>query len=220
MKKNFNCTEEVVNNIAEGVAANLYDPWTARLAEPDAIATHKFLAERIVWLPEVVDENMQAIQRQIMLWNMEDYGLATEERKPIRLILMNYGGDAEVCGSMVDTMLCSKTPIWTINVGVCASAGSYIFMAGSRRFMMKRAQVMIHEGSAQMQGDAQKMEQAQAAYKKMLKDWNAYILERTNIPDTILKKKKADDWYIYLEDCLKYNVATDVVESLDDVLEV
>lgn len=216
--RKFNASEEVVNQIAEGVAENLWDPWTTKLAEPDAIATHKFLKDRIIWIPDVVDDNMAAVQRQIMIWNMEDFGLAEEERKPIKLLMMNYGGDAERCGSVVDTILLSKTPVWTINIGMAASAGSYIFLAGKRRFMFDRAVVMIHEGSAQMSGDAGKLADAQVAYKKMLKDWQDYVQSRTKITGAQLKKHKNDDWYIYVDECIDLNIATDKVTSLDDIL--
>lgn len=213
--KNIRCEENVIDQIVSGVAATTYDPWTCKLADPDAIATHKLLESRVCWLNSMVDENLQVIQRQIILWNFEDFGLKPEERKPIKLIIFNYGGDAEVCASMVDTMLCSTTPVWTFNVGIAASAGSYIFLAGSRRFMTKRAYTMIHQGGATFSGDAGKMENTQAAYAKMLKDWADYILERTEIPAATLKKKKNDDWYIYLDDCLKYKIATDVLDNLD-----
>lgn len=213
-------TEDFVDNIATKIAEQQYDPWTAKLAEPDAISVHKLLANRVIWMPDVVDDNLAAPQRQIMIWNMEDFALKVEERKPIILLMMNWGGDAERCWSFIDTMQKSTTPVYTVNLGVCGSAGAYIFMAGHKRFMMPRANVMIHEGSAQMQGDAQKVEQAQAAYKKMLKDANAYVLESTKIPENVLKKHKADDWYLYADDCIKYGVCDKIVENLDEVLNV
>lgn len=211
------CSENPVDMIVDGVVENLYDPWNCKLADPDAVSVHKLEDERIIWVPDCVDDNFAVVQRKIILWNMADFGLAVEERKPIKLVLFNYGGDAERCCSIVDTIFASKTPVWTINLGVAASAGSYIFLAGSRRFMMKRAYTLLHEGSAQMSGDANKMENQQIAYKKLLKDWHDYVLARTTIPENVFKKHKTDDWFIYADDCIKYNIATDIIQSLDDV---
>ena len=218
MTKNVRCMENITDAITESVCENLYDPWTAKLAEPDAIAVHKFLANRIIWIPDVVDDNMAAVQRQIMVWNMEDFGLTKEDRKPIILLMMNWGGDADRCWSVVDTIQTSVTPVWTVNLGICASAGSYIFMAGAKRFMFRRGYVMIHEGSAQMQGDAQKMQAAQDSYKKMLKDAAEYVCTQSEIPAATLKKKKADDWYIYADDCIKFKIADKIIDSLDEIL--
>lgn len=215
--RNIRCSEEFVDQIANTVAENLYDPWSCKLADPDAISIHKLEDERILWVPDCVDDNFAVIQRKIILWNMQDYGLEPEQRRPIKLVLFNYGGDAERCCSIVDTIFASKTPVWTVNLGVAASAGSYIFLAGSRRFMLKRAYTLLHEGSAQMSGDANKMENQQIAYKKLLKDWHDYVLQRTTIPETTFKKHKTDDWFLYADDCMKYNIATDIIETLDDV---
>lgn len=216
--RKINCSEEIINNIVEGVAENLSDPWTAKLAEPDAMSIHRMLRNRVVWSPDLCDDNMALIQRHIICWNMEDFGLKKEERKPIIILMMNWGGDAERCWSVVDTIQASTTPIYTVNLGVCASAGAYIFMSGHKRFMAKRAYVMIHEGSAQMQGDAGKVANAQAAYKKMLNDAADYVCNVTEIPAATLKKKRSDDWFLYVDECMKYKVCDQIIENLDEVL--
>ena len=95
-----------------------------------------------------------AIVRMILRWNMEDAGTPPESRKPIWLYIESIGGNAIYMWTLIDAIFASVTPVYTVNMGLAASAAGLIFMAGSKRFMMPRAKVMIHEGSASFEGDA------------------------------------------------------------------
>ena len=174
--------------------------------------------ERIIYLETDVDPQVTAIQKQILAWNKEDEGKPVEERKPIKVYIMSYGGDADCAWMLIDTLLASKTPVYTVDVGVASSAAGIIFMAGHKRFMFKNAHVLIHEGSAQFTGDSTKVMDMTDAYKKMLKRMKEFILERTEIPARELNKKRANDWELDAEMCIKYNVAHTIVDSLEEVL--
>jgi len=83
--------------------------------------------------------------------------------------------------ALIDAIETSATPVYTYNLSVCGSAAALIFMAGHRRFMSKRAKVIVHEGSASLAGDAVKVMDASDSYRRELKRMKEYILERTNI---------------------------------------
>lgn len=90
------------------------------------------------------------------------------ERKPIWIYLHNYGGNFDLEWSLIDVITASKTPIYTVNMGVCASAAADIFIAGHKRFMLPNARVMIHQGSTSLCGDTQKVFDAIDDYKRQL----------------------------------------------------
>ena len=91
-------------------------------------------------------------------------------------------------------------------------------MAGKKRFMMPRAKVIIHEGSAQMAGDSTKVLDASDSYRKELKRMKDYILERTEIPKSTLMKKRNNDWELDADYCLENHVCDQVVHSLEEIL--
>ena len=84
--------------------------------------------------------------------------------------------------------------------------------------MMKRAKVVIHEGSAQMAGDSTKVLDASDSYRKELKRMKDYILEKTKIPRATLMKKRNNDWELDSDYCLENGVCDTVIKSIDEVI--
>lgn len=199
----------------ELVELEIPDP---RLPDPDNLSYYVLEKERKVYLEIGICPEVLAIQRLILRWNMEDKDKPVEERKPIRVYIMSYGGDLDYMWTIVDTILLSKTPVITINMGVAASAASLIFIAGHRRMMLPNSKVIIHEGSAQMAGDAVKVMDATDSYRKELKRMKDFILEHTRIPASTLNRRKNNDWTIDSTYCLANGVCDEVVQSLDDIL--
>lgn len=157
-------------------------------------------------------------ERLILRWNMEDKGKPALERKPIWIYLCNYGGSADMMWSFVDMIKASKTPVYTVNMGQCASAAGIIFIAGHKRFMMPRATLMIHKGAAQFAGDGQKILDQADSYKKDLKKMRDFVTAHTSIPQRTLSSKQNNDWEIDADYCLEHNVCDVIVTSLDDII--
>lgn len=188
------------------------------LPDPDNLSYYILENERKLYLDVDIDECVMSIHRMILRWNIEDKGKPVEDRMPIRLYIMSYGGDLDYMWSLIDAIEASVTPVYTINVGLCASAASLIFMAGSKRYMLPNAKVLIHEGSAQLGGDAQKIFDASDTYKRQIKQMKDYILARTEIPPQQLNKKRNNDWTIDAAQCLEYKICDQVVATVDEVI--
>lgn len=187
---------------------------------PDEVSYYALEKERILYLDFAVNVDCMELERMILRWNLEDgqQGIKPEDRKPILLFIHSPGGYLEYMWSLIDMIEASVTPVWTVNAGCAASAASLIFMAGVKRFMMPRATVMIHEGSASFGGDSTKALDAAESYKKDLKKMKDYIKDRTQIPANLLNKKRNNDWELSSEECLKYGVCDQVIAKLDEVI--
>lgn len=109
--------------------------------------TYLDLNERILYLDFDINDALVDYSRRIIRWNRQDRDIPVEERKPIKLLINSYGGSLDSCLHFIDTLLLSKTPVYTYNVGVAMSAGFYIMLAGSKRFAYPNAQFLIHSGS-------------------------------------------------------------------------
>jgi len=188
------------------------------LPGPDEISYYVLEKDRKIYMETEVNEEVLRIQRMILRWNMEDKGKPAEERKPIWLYLMSWGGDISYMWTLIDTIEASTTPVYTVNMNMCGSAAALLFLAGSKRFMMKNAKVIFHEGSASVSGDAVKVLDATKSYDQELKRMKNYIVEHTQIPRATVNKKKYNDWEIDAEYCLKNGVCNTIVNSLDEVI--
>lgn len=191
-----------------------------RLPLPDEISYYNLEKNRILYLDFNVGIDCMSIERMILRWNLEDAldGVPLDKRRPIRLLIHNYGGDLDYMWGLIDMIETSSTPIYTYDVGRAASAASLIFMAGHKRFMLPHSTVLIHEGSASMSGDATKVLDATDSYRKELKKMKDYIQARTRIPSKLLNKKRNNDWEIDAEFCLQNGVCDQVVHSLSEVI--
>ena len=208
--KNFNSAEELI--------PDLINIPTSSTPEPDAVSYFTLEKQRKIYIDFEINENLTCIHRLIMRWNIQDAGLPPEERRPIWIYIMSYGGSVDYCYMLIDAIKASTTPVYTVNIGMASSAGGLIFIAGHKRFMTKSAHVLIHEGSAEMSGDAQKIMDATDSYKKTLKKMKDFILENTDITSKELNKKRSNDWELDSDYCLSHRVCDQVVSSLDEII--
>lgn len=188
------------------------------LPDPDEISIHLLQQKRKIYMDYDVDETLTSIHRLLLLWNMEDKGKPKEEREPIWLYIMSYGGNLDDMQMLLSAIEASTTPVYTVNIGSAHSAASLIFISGHKRFMAKNAKIIIHEGSAVIGGDAQKVQDQAESYKKAVQWMKDYILSHTNIPKKDLMKRRTHDWEIDAEYCLNYGVCHTVITSLDEVI--
>lgn len=207
--------EPMLIDITDVVADLLNDKC---LPDPDLLNYYRLANERKITLEGGVDESIIGLCKMIMLWNMEDAGKPAEERKPIWIYIMNYGGDVECMWAFIDAISTSVTPVYTVNLGVCYSAAAYIFMVGSKRLMMPNAHLMIHEGSAAIAGDANKVRNQIDLHEDFLSRFRELVLSKTKIPKATLTKRRDEDWFMSADDCMKYGVCDQIVTSMDEIL--
>ena len=188
------------------------------LPHPDDVTYYVLEKQRKIFLDYDIGVEVMPLVRMILRWNMEDRGVTIKSRKPIMIYIHSYGGSLDYMWDLIGVIEASETPVYTVNVGKCCSAASLIFMSGHKRFMTKRAIVLIHEGSASMNGDSTKVLDASDSYRKELKKMKDYILERTRISPRVLNKKRNNDWEIDAEFCLANGVCDQIIDKISDVI--
>lgn len=190
----------------------------AILPDPCNVTHYIFEQDRKVFIDFDIGPDVLEISKMIMRWNMEDKGKPKEERKPITVYVYSYGGDMDCMWSIIDTIMASDTPVRTVNLGIAASAAGLIFLAGHERYMMPRAKIVIHEGSASIAGDAVKVMDESDGYKLSLAQMKDFIIERTEIDKKALNKKRYNDWSLDAKFCLEKKVCHKIVSSLDEIV--
>lgn len=191
-----------------------------KLPDPALLLYYQDLDDRVLWLNDVVDLTTLEITQRVIRWNMEDVGLQIEERVPIKIFINSPGGYLHEGLAVVDTMLMSKTPIYTICVGLAASAASLIFIAGSRRFMLPHSRLLFHQGSATLSGNASDVQSASKDYEKLVESMKSLILERCSKLNKakLTKQWKSGDWYVNASEAIEMGAAEAVVENVEDLM--
>lgn len=76
---------------------------------------------------------------------------------PIRLVITSPGGDLDTALLFYDTIRIVKSPIETLG-RYCASAAAMLLAAGSKRYLLPHAKVMLHRPWGRQEGDARDLE--------------------------------------------------------------
>jgi ATP-dependent Clp protease protease subunit len=189
-----------------------------QLPSPELLTYYRNLDNRVIWIDYGVDESILEVSKLIMEFNRLDKDIPTEERKPIKLLLYSYGGDGQACFSLLDVIGLSKTPVYTINMGVAMSAGLLILLAGHKRFCLKNSTALAHSGSGGASGTFEQTEAQMKDYKRFVETMRDYIIERSDIDTKTFNRYKNKEWYLYAKDQIKYHIVDKVIDDIDEIL--
>lgn len=104
----------------------------------------KDLKQRKLFISDdISQETIGDAVRHIMQINREDADIPVDERLPILLYVTSNGGDVDSGFELVDAIMLSKTPVYTINLGYQYSMGFLIGLAGHKRFATKNAKFLF-----------------------------------------------------------------------------
>ena len=186
---------------------------------PAAFEYYKELGKRIIYLDTDIDSEQDTLRilKQIFRWNIEDEGKKKEKRAPIYILFFSYGGDADICTALIDAIQASETPIVGVNLGVAYSAAAYIYISCPKRYIMERAALLFHQGSAQFAGDFRTIMPAIEQYQAKVEKLSDIVKQFTKIPEDEIQENIIDEWYMYAEEAVEKGAADKIVKTISDI---
>ena len=152
----------------------------------------RLLRERIVFLVGPVnDGTANLVVAQLLFLESEN------PDKDIFLYINSPGGSVSAGLSIYDTMNFVKPDVSTMCLGMAASMGSFLLMAGAKgkRLALPNSRVMIHQPSGGAQGQASDIEIQAREIIKTREQLNRIYAERTGQPvDRIAADMERDYW--------------------------
>ena len=157
----------------------------------------------------------------ILRYNRIDKGIPVQDRKPIVLYINTPGGNVVDGYSIVDAILSSKTPVYTVNLGECSSMGSIIFIVGHKRFAMQHSEFLIHEGSVCCIDNTSKAKELIDFEAGDISDMTReLILSKTKISRWMYAKKYKTEWYFLPKEAKKLGVVDYIIGTDCDLEEI
>lgn len=203
----------------EAYFINLPEEANLQLPTPELLTYYKGLKEREYWVEGEITEDTLELVRLIINWNKEDLRLDINERKPIKIFFNSPGGALDVAYTLYDIIRLSKTPIIGINVGYCASAAAYIFIACHQRKMNKHGYFIFHQGSlTNLSGEYKQIIASIEDYQAQVEELSALIKERTLYTNEEIAKNIIGEWYVRQEEALDKGIVQSVINSIEEVL--
>jgi len=168
----------------------------------------RLLRERIIFLGGPIDDYVaNLIIAQLLFLQSED------AKKDITLYVNSPGGSVTAGLAIIDTMNHIKPQVSTLCVGMAASMGAVILSAGAKgkRFALSNSEIMIHQPSGGVEGQAADIE---ITAKRILKNrdiLNKILAKNTGQPLSRVEKDVDRDFFLGAEESKKYGIIDKVL---------
>lgn len=172
----------------------------------------RLLKDRIVFLGgEIDDDTANLVVAQLLFLEMED------PDADISLYINSPGGSVTAGMAIYDTMQYIKPQVRTVCIGMAASMGAFLLMAGEKgkRLALPNAEVMIHQPLGGAQGQATDVQIRAEWLLKTKKKMTEMMAEMTG---QSLKKMQSDverDYFMSAEEALKYGIIDEIYQPRD-----
>lgn len=173
------------------------------------------LQQRKLFLNTDIDQfSVEDVVKHIMQFNKEDKNINVEERKPIILYITSNGGEVDAGFELIDIILSSKTPVYTVNLGYQYSMGFLIGLAGFKRFATRNAKFLMHDGSNFVFGSGAKVQDQMEFQRRVETRVKEYILSRSELTSEEYDDKLRVEWYLFADEA-KEKGFTDYIIGID-----
>jgi ATP-dependent Clp protease protease subunit len=173
----------------------------------------KMLKTRTVLLSGEINKELaeKAIRQLLLLEDMND--------EPIRIFIDSPGGDADAGYAIFDMIRFVKPKIWTIGMGLVASAAAIIQLAApkERRVGLPNSHYLIHQPLSGIRGVATDIEIHAKELEKLREKINRLIAEETGNSVTQVEKDTDRDYWMNAAEAVKYGLISKVITNRSEL---
>lgn len=173
----------------------------------------KFLKTRQILLSgEIDDELAQDIIRQ--LFTME-----AESDEPIRIYIDSAGGSVDSGFAIFDAIRFINAPVYTIGMGLVASAASLILLAAPKenRLAFPNSHYLIHQPLSCYRGSATDLEIQALELERIKAKLNEIISTETGKTVKQVLKDTDRDYWMLAEEAVKYGLVSRIITKRSDM---
>ena len=170
----------------------------------------RLLKDRIVFLGTPVNDNVSnIIIAQLLFLEAQD------PDKDISLYINSPGGSVSAGLAIYDTMQYIKPEVSTICVGLAASMGALLLMAGEtgKRYSLPNSKIMLHQPLGGAQGQATDVEIQVRELMNTKKQLNELISRHTNKDLEQIEKDTDRNHWMTPAEALDYSLIDKIIEK-------
>jgi len=173
----------------------------------------RLLKERVIFVSGPVEDGMAALVCAQLL-----YLEAENPKKEIQMYINSPGGVVTSGLAIYDTMQYVKCPIVTLCMGMAASMGSFLLMAGApgQRISLPNARIMVHQPSGGYSGKASDIERHAEDIIKTKRRLNEIYAKHTGRTYEEVEDKLDRDTFMTPEEAKAWGLIDQVQENRGD----
>jgi ATP-dependent Clp protease, protease subunit len=180
--------------------------------EPDPLM-QKMLETRTVMISgEINKELAEKVVKQLLL-------LEAEGGEAIKVLINSPGGDADAGYAIFDMIRFIKPDVYTIGMGLVASAGALILLAApkERRIGLPNSNYLIHQPLSGIRGVATEIEIHARQIEKLRIKINKLISEETGKPIEQVGVDTDRDCWLDAEEAVEYGMISKIVVTREEL---
>ena len=169
----------------------------------------KMLKTRTILLSGEIDKSLaERVVRQLLL--LEDLG-----DDPVHVFIDSPGGDADAGFAVYDMIRFIKPTVYTIGMGLVASAGALILLAADKdhRRGLPNSHYLIHQPLSGMRGVATDIEIHAKEIERMRSRINHLISDATGKPLEQVEKDTDRDFWMNSDEARDYGLISGIITS-------
>ena len=169
----------------------------------------RLLKDRIIFLGGEIDDAVaNTVVAQLLFLEMED------PDQDIYLYINSPGGSITAGMAIYDTMQYVKPDVRTVCIGMAASMGAFLLMAGTKgkRMALPNSEVMIHQPLGGAQGQATDV---QIRAEWLLKTKEKMIRMKAEMTGQPIEKVRQDverDYFMSAQEALDYGIIDEIYD--------
>lgn len=170
----------------------------------------RLLKERIIFLGGGINDQVaNAVIAQMLFLEHED------PKKDIKLYINSPGGVVTAGLAIYDTMQYIKPDVSTICVGMAASMGAVLLLAGKKgkRIALPNAEILLHQVMGGAEGQAADIAITAKQIVKIKDKLNAIIAKHTSQPFAKVEKDTDRDFYMSAAEAKEYGVVDEIIKG-------
>lgn len=167
---------------------------------------------REIYLNAITPTEIDNICKIIQLWNRidEQNNINFSARKPIIIYIDSQGGVLSSTFTLMDCIKLSKTPVYTVNIGLAHKEAFYIFLQGHKRYSYPRASFLIEKSIQQFTED-----DIQSNYQyfceKQLVELKDLVLEKTKVSENDYLDRNR--WWIDADKAFELKICNEILRT-------
>ncbi len=141
--------------------------------------------------------------------------LEAENDDPIKVFIDSPGGDVDSAYAIFDMIRFVKPKVTMIAMGLAASAGALILLAGDKenRFGFPNSHYLIHQPLSGIRGVATEIEIHAKEIEKTRQKINALIAKETGKSLAQVEKDTDRDYWLSAEEALDYGLISKIISN-------
>jgi ATP-dependent Clp protease, protease subunit len=173
----------------------------------------RMLKTRTIMLSGEINKDLaeKTIRQLILLEDMGD--------DPIRVFIDSPGGDADAGYAIFDMIRFVKPRVWTIGMGLVASAAAIIQLASPKEFRigLPNSHYLIHQPLSGIRGVATDIEIHARELEKLRAKINKLISDETGNPFEQVEKDTDRDFWMNAEEAVKYGLISRIATRREEL---